>query len=190
MLALRDQAALHAQQLSAHHPLDRGGGPRPHGRQAAGPARASAAAREIVQHPFGSIKQWMNQGAFLLRGLEKVRAEFSLTALAHNMIRAVNLVGVAKLLEVAGKRNQRPAPQPLPTTQTHIRRVHSHRAGHPASRAPGKGARSGAITPCFSISVRLSINSRMANGYACGFAPASAPGNFVGAELINQAFPK
>jgi hypothetical protein len=26
-----------------------------------------------VEHPFGSIKQWMNQGAFLMRGLEKVR---------------------------------------------------------------------------------------------------------------------
>jgi hypothetical protein len=35
-----------------------------------------------VEHPFGSIKQWMNQGVFLMRGLEKVRTEFSLTALA------------------------------------------------------------------------------------------------------------
>ena len=30
--------------------------------------------REIAEHPFGSIKQWTNQGTFLLRGLEKVRA--------------------------------------------------------------------------------------------------------------------
>jgi Transposase DDE domain len=30
--------------------------------------------REIAEHPFGSIKQWMNQGTFLLRGLEKVRS--------------------------------------------------------------------------------------------------------------------
>ena len=37
---------------------------------------------ELVEHPFGSIKQWMNQGAFSMRGLEKVSAEFSLTALA------------------------------------------------------------------------------------------------------------
>ena len=51
--------------------------------------------REIAEHPFGSIKQWMNQGTFLLRGLEKVRAEFSLTALAYNFIRVVNIVGVA-----------------------------------------------------------------------------------------------
>jgi Transposase DDE domain len=45
--------------------------------------------REIMEHPFGSIKQWMNQGAFLMRGLEKVRAEFSLTALAYNMTRVL-----------------------------------------------------------------------------------------------------
>jgi hypothetical protein len=55
--------------------------------------------REIAEHPFGSIKQWMNQGTFLLRGLEKVRAEFSLTALAYNFIRMVNIVGVATLLK-------------------------------------------------------------------------------------------
>ena len=54
--------------------------------------------RETVEHPFGSIKQWMNQGAFLMRGLEKVRAEFSLTALAYNMTRAINLVGVPGLI--------------------------------------------------------------------------------------------
>ena len=49
--------------------------------------------RELVEHPFGSIKQWMNQGAFLTRGLEKVRAEFSLTALAYNMTRVLKIVG-------------------------------------------------------------------------------------------------
>jgi hypothetical protein len=54
--------------------------------------------REIVEHPFGTIKQWMNQGAFLMRGLEKVRAEFSLTALAYNLRRALNILGVEKLM--------------------------------------------------------------------------------------------
>src|SRR3954468_20626942 len=54
--------------------------------------------REAVEHPFGSIKQWMNQGAFLMRGLEKVRAEFSLTALAYNIRRVLNLVGFADLM--------------------------------------------------------------------------------------------
>jgi transposase len=54
--------------------------------------------RETVEHPFGTVKQWMNQGAFLMRGLEKVRAEFSLTALAYNLRRVLNLVGFAELM--------------------------------------------------------------------------------------------
>jgi transposase len=54
--------------------------------------------REIVEHPFGSIKQWMNQGAFLMRGLEKVRAEFSLTALAYNLRRALNILGLETMM--------------------------------------------------------------------------------------------
>src|SRR5271166_2829341 len=56
--------------------------------------------RELVEHPFGSIKQWMNQGAFLMRGLEKVRAEFSLTTLAYNMTRVLTIVGIERLLKV------------------------------------------------------------------------------------------
>lgn len=54
--------------------------------------------RETVEHPFGSIKQWMNQGAFLMRGLDNVRGEFSLTALAYNFRRALNLLGVAPMI--------------------------------------------------------------------------------------------
>ena len=54
--------------------------------------------RETVEHPFGTIKQWMNQGAFLMRGLEKVRAEFSLTALAYNLRRVLNIVRFAELM--------------------------------------------------------------------------------------------
>ena len=55
--------------------------------------------RELVEHPFGSIKQWMNQGAFLMRGLENVRGEFSLTALAYNFRRVLNIVGFTELME-------------------------------------------------------------------------------------------
>jgi hypothetical protein len=40
----------------------------------------------------------MNQGAFLMRGLAKVRAEFSLTALACNLRRVLNLVGFTELM--------------------------------------------------------------------------------------------
>jgi len=54
--------------------------------------------RDTVEHPFGSIKQWMNQGAFLMKGLENVRAEFSLTALAYNMRRVINILGVNAMI--------------------------------------------------------------------------------------------
>ena len=54
--------------------------------------------RETVEHPFGTIKQWMNQGAFPMRGLEKVRAEFSLTALAYNLRRVLNIVAFPDLI--------------------------------------------------------------------------------------------
>jgi hypothetical protein len=40
----------------------------------------------------------MNQGAFLMRGLDNVRAEFSLTALAYNLRRAVNILGVDAMM--------------------------------------------------------------------------------------------
>jgi hypothetical protein len=50
--------------------------------------------REVVEHPFGSIKQWMYQGAFLMRGLANACAEFSLTALAYNLRRALKILGV------------------------------------------------------------------------------------------------
>ncbi len=45
--------------------------------------------------------QWMNQGAFLMRGLEKVRVEFSLTALAYNLRRVLNIVGFSELMAAA-----------------------------------------------------------------------------------------
>jgi hypothetical protein len=59
--------------------------------------------REIVEHPFGSIKQWMNQGAFLMRGLDNVRGEFSLTALAYNLRRTLNILGVKAMTAAVQK---------------------------------------------------------------------------------------
>ena len=56
-----------------------------------------------VEHPFGTIKHAMNQGYFLMKGLRQVRAEFSLSALAYNLLRAINLVGVKGLVEACGR---------------------------------------------------------------------------------------
>ena len=41
----------------------------------------------------------MNQGHFLMRGLPNVRAEASLTILAYNLKRAINILGVQKMIE-------------------------------------------------------------------------------------------
>ena len=48
-----------------------------------------------------SIKQWMGQGVFLARRLENVLGEFSITALAYNIRRAISLVGVPALIAAA-----------------------------------------------------------------------------------------
>ena len=54
--------------------------------------------KAIVEHPFGTIKRWMNQAYFLTRGLNSVRGEFSLSALAYNLKRVLSIVGVPALL--------------------------------------------------------------------------------------------
>ena len=52
----------------------------------------------LAEHPFGTMKRGMDQGYFLLKGLTKVRGEFSLTVLASHLKRVLNLVGVPRLL--------------------------------------------------------------------------------------------
>lgn len=54
--------------------------------------------KALAEHPFGTMKRGMDAGYFLLRGLEKVRAEMSLTVLAYNLKRAINLLGVPALI--------------------------------------------------------------------------------------------
>lgn len=51
----------------------------------------------IVEHVFGFMRL-SGHDRFLLRGLEKVRAEFSLSALTYNLRRVINLLGVKALL--------------------------------------------------------------------------------------------
>ncbi len=59
--------------------------------------------KQLVEHPFGSIKRWMRQDHFLMRGKEKVSGETSLTLLAYNLKRAIKLEGVEKLIAGLGK---------------------------------------------------------------------------------------
>lgn len=60
--------------------------------------------KSVVEHPFGTMKRGLDFGYFLLKGLEKVRGEFSLMALAYNLRRVINLLGVECLLEVLRRR--------------------------------------------------------------------------------------
>ena len=54
--------------------------------------------KQLAEHPFGTIKRWMGYTHFLLKGLEKVRTEWSLITLAYNLKRVLNLVTVQKLI--------------------------------------------------------------------------------------------
>jgi len=55
--------------------------------------------KQLCEHPFGTIKRWFGHDHFLLRGLVKVRIEWSLITLAYNWRRVLNLVSLPKLLE-------------------------------------------------------------------------------------------
>lgn len=52
----------------------------------------------MVEHPFGTIKRSMNQGYFLTRGLRNVATEMSLSVLAYDLLRAMNILGVPKMI--------------------------------------------------------------------------------------------
>lgn len=55
--------------------------------------------QQLSEPPFGTIKRAMGHGYFLMRGLNKVGAEMSLTVLSYNLKRVINLIGVKKMIE-------------------------------------------------------------------------------------------
>lgn len=55
--------------------------------------------KTIVEHVFGTLRNWRHDH-FLMKGLEKVRGEFSLSALAYNLRRVLNLIKLEQWLEV------------------------------------------------------------------------------------------
>ena len=58
--------------------------------------------KQLVEHPFGTMQRWWDAGYFFMRGLEKVRTEFSVTVLAYNLRRVLNLVEMPRLLAALG----------------------------------------------------------------------------------------
>lgn len=63
------------------------------------PDRRKMAERQCLsEHPFGTIKHSMGVRYLLLRGKEKVEAEFSLLATCYNIKRAISLIGFEELM--------------------------------------------------------------------------------------------
>jgi len=53
----------------------------------------------LAEHPFRTIKRSLGYTHFLLKGLEKVRTEWSLITLVYNIKRVLNLVSLEKLMQ-------------------------------------------------------------------------------------------
>ena len=60
--------------------------------------KAMAIRRRTVEHVFGTLKSWMGSTHFLTRTLKNVRTEMSLSVLAYNMKRMIQMMGVPALL--------------------------------------------------------------------------------------------
>lgn len=54
--------------------------------------------KAIVEHPFGTLKRSMGYDYFLCKGLKNVKTEFSLTVLAYNIKRLLNIIDFRKLM--------------------------------------------------------------------------------------------
>ena len=52
-----------------------------------------------VEHPFGTLKQWMGATHFLTRKLNGVSAEMSLNVLAYNLKRVMKILGASGLMK-------------------------------------------------------------------------------------------
>lgn len=55
--------------------------------------------KRTVEHPFGTLKQWMGATHFLTRRLEGVSAEMSLNVLAYNMKRVMKILGTSSVMK-------------------------------------------------------------------------------------------
>lgn len=54
--------------------------------------------KRTVEHPFGTLKQWMGSTHFLTRRLAGVSMEMSLNVLAYNMKRVMKIIGTESFL--------------------------------------------------------------------------------------------
>jgi transposase len=55
--------------------------------------------KRLVEHPYGTIKHWMGSTHFLMKRLPNVQTEMSLHVLTYNLRRAINILGVPRIME-------------------------------------------------------------------------------------------
>ncbi len=55
--------------------------------------------QQMVEHPFGTVKQALDGGYFLLRTRRKVRSEVALLFLGYNLKRAVKVLGFRGIMD-------------------------------------------------------------------------------------------
>jgi transposase len=61
--------------------------------------QASRIRRQTVEHVFGTLKAWMGATHFLTRTMPRVSTEMSLSVLAYNMKRVMQIIGVEPLMQ-------------------------------------------------------------------------------------------
>ncbi len=63
--------------------------------------------KELVEHPFGTIKWYDGAHYFLCKGKEMVSAEIALSFLTYNLRRAIRILGVGALVAHFNARKQK-----------------------------------------------------------------------------------
>lgn len=60
--------------------------------------------KELIEHPFGTIKRSLGFTYFMQRGIEKVKAEFTFICFIYNLKRVLNILSVRDLIMAVQKR--------------------------------------------------------------------------------------
>ena len=87
--------------------------------------------KRLVEHPYGTIKHWMRSTHFLMKRLPNVQAEMSLHVLAYNLRRAINILGVPKIIEQLQPTRKKPlyTDSRIDLSECHEKLLFSHGLG-------------------------------------------------------------
>jgi len=99
MWAVRAEKPMYTEPpVAPHHALGERAGTRAMEQRLKAQPELYSRRNALAEHPFGSMKRWMDQGYSLMKGLEKAGAVFSLTVLAYNLRRVITLLGVPRMM--------------------------------------------------------------------------------------------